>query len=458
MRDLLAPLRSPVYRNLWLASLVSNLGTLMQAVGVAWVMTSLSLSPLVVSLVPVAALSPVFLFGLLGGVLADMVSRRKFLLCTQSWMMLCAAGMGALVLAGAATPATLLALTFALGIGNALNLPAWQSLVQDLVPRKHVAAAVALNSISFNTGRVIGPVTGGILVGWIGTALVFFLNAASFLGTVLVLAFWKGIPVAAPGRKVWPALTEGVGYIRRASHLHSPLFRLGTFAFGASAPLAVLPLLAREGLGLSASEYGALLGFFGAGSLLGGVGVPPLRRRFRHSAVVSGAGALMAAGMAVLASSGSFPPAALALFLSGFAWVTGLVNLNVSVQMSVSPALRGRAMSIYLSVFQGSFALGSLAAGATAKLTGIPGALWIFALGLGTLALLTARHDLPEGEFGHGNSVIPPADGSLPPFPAVASGHSDRKNAGVSAPTPNAATPASSREEKPPTPRRPASP
>ncbi len=461
MRDLLAPLRSPVYRSLWLASLVSNLGTLMQAVGVAWVMTSLTVSPLIVSLVPVAALSPVFLFGLLGGVLADMVNRRNFLLCTQAWMMICAAGMGILVLTDTATPATLLALTFALGVGNALNLPAWQSLVQDLVPREHVAAAVALNSISFNTGRVIGPVTGGLLVGWIGAAFVFFLNAASFLGTVLVLAFWKGIAVAVPGQRAWPALAEGMGYIRRASHLHSPLFRLGTFAFGASAPLAVLPLLAREGLGLSASEYGTLLGFFGAGSLLGGVGVPPLRRRLRHSTVVAGAGVLMAIGMALLGISGSFAPAAVALFVGGFAWVTCLVNLNVSVQMSVSPGFRGRAMSIYLSVFQGSFALGSLATGATAKLSGIPAALWIFAAGLAGLALLTAQHDLPEEESGLQGAPSPatqPADGSLPRFPEKASGRSDRKNAGGSTPPPNTTMPASSTEEKPPKPRRPTAP
>jgi MFS family permease len=398
MRDLIAPLRSPVYRNLWLASLVSNLGTLMQAVAVAWVMTSLSLSPLVVSLVPVAALSPVFVFGLPGGVLADVVNRRHFLLGTQAWMMLCAAAMGVLVLADAATPTSLLLLTFGLGVGNALNLPAWQSLVQDLVPREHVAAAVALNSISFNTGRVVGPVIGGLLVGWIGAPMVFFLNSSSFLGTVLVLALWKGGAAVDPGRSLWPALAEGVGYVRRAVHLHSPLTRLAGFAFGASAPLAVLPLLAREGLGLTAPEYGYLLGFFGAGSLLAGMAVPPLRRLVGASAVVSGASGVMAGGMALLGSSGSFMPAAVALLICGFAWVSCLVNLNVAVQMSASQALRGRTMSIYLGIFQGSFALGSLAAGATAKLTGIPAALWIFATASGVAAWLTARHRLPEAE------------------------------------------------------------
>lgn len=400
MRDLLAPLRSPVYRSLWLASLVSNLGTLMQAVAVAWVMTSLSLSPLVVALVPAAALSPVFLFGLAGGALADMVSRKHFLLGTQAWMMLCAAAMGGLVLADAATPARLLVLTFALGVGNALNLPAWQSLVQDLVPREHVAAAVALNSISFNVGRVIGPVAGGLLVGWLGAPPVFFLNAGSFLGTVLVLAFWPGTPAVTPGRRIWPAVLEGLLYVRRAVHLHSPLLRLAGFAFAASAPLAVLPLLARENLGLSAPEYGTLLGFFGAGSLAAGVAVPPLRRWVGGSAVVAGAAVLMAVGMGVLGAAGSFGTAAAALTVCGFAWVSCLVNLNVAVQMSATPALRGRTMSIYLGLFQGSFALGSLAAGATAKLTGIPVALWIFAAGLGFAGCLTARHRLPEGGSG----------------------------------------------------------
>jgi MFS family permease len=400
MRDLLAPLRSPVYRFLWLASLVSNLGTLMQAVAVAWVMTSLSLSPLVVALVPAATLAPVFLFGLPGGALADTVSRRKFLLGTQAWMVLCVAAMGAIVLADAATPANLLFLTFALGIGNALNLPAWQSLVQDLVPREHVAAAVALNSISWNTGRVIGPVTGGLLVGWLGAAPVFFLNAVSFLGTVVVLAIWKGVPAVDPGRRVWPAVAGGLRYVRNAVHLHSPLFRLACFAFAASAPLAVLPLLARENLGLSAPEYGSLLGFFGAGSLAAGVAVTPLRRRIGGSTVVAGGALVMAAGMALLGSATGFAPAAAALLVCGFAWVSCLVNLNVAVQMSAAPAMRGRTMSVYLSIFQGSFALGSVAAGAIAKLTGIPAALWIFAAGLGVAAVMTARHHLPQGEAG----------------------------------------------------------
>jgi MFS family permease len=396
MRDLLAPLRSPVYRFLWIASLVSNLGTLMQAVAVAWVMTSLTASPLIVSLVPVATLAPVLLFGLAAGTLADTADRRTFLIGTQLWMMLCAAGMGALVLTGRATPTSLLVLTFALGTGAALNLPAWQSLVQDLVPRERVASAVALNAISFNTGRVLGPVIGGLLVGSIGAAPVFFLNAVSFLGTVLVLSFWSGIAPASRIEGFWRSVGSGLRHARDAAHLHSPFLRLSSFAFSASAPLALLPLLARENLGLGPAEYGSLLGAFGVGSLLGGASSPWLRRLIGPSRIVSSSALAAGISLGLLGSAPDFTLAALALFLGGFAWVLSLVNLNIAVQTSVPAEFRGRIIAIHLTVLQGSFALGSLCAGLVAKRVGIPPTLWIFGAGLAVVALATFRQALPE--------------------------------------------------------------
>lgn len=396
MRDLVKPLASPVYRLLWAASVVSNLGTLMQTVAVAWVMTSLSSSPLVISLVPVCTMAPVFLFGMAGGALADMVSRRKFLIATQLWMMICAAAMGALVAAGLATPARLLALMFAMGTGNALNLPSWQSLVQDIVPRGHVASAVALNSISFNTGRVLGPVLGGLLVGSVGASPVFFLNAVSFLGTVFVLVSWRGGATNAQDAGFWRTVTHGLGFVRRASHLHSPLVRLLLFAFLSSASTALLPLLARERLALQASQYGVLLGFFGCGSLLGGAFVPALRRTIGAATTVTAGAALMGLALAALGAAGNFAAAAAALFAGGCAWVSSMVNLNIAVQMSVPAEVRGRTMSVHLTIFQGGFALGSFAAGWIAKHYGIPATLEIFGAGLVILAAATFRHSWPE--------------------------------------------------------------
>jgi len=397
VRDLLAPLSSPIYRFLWIASVVSNLGTLMQAVAVAWVMTSLTSSPLIIALVPACMMAPVLFFGLAGGAMADTVSRRKFLIATQLWMMVCACAMGTLVMSGLATPARMLALTFALGIGNALNLPAWQSLVQDIVPRGQVAAAVALNSISFNTGRVLGPVAGGLLVGTFGSSPVFFLNAASFLGTVVVLSAWRGTGPALRGSGFWHAIASGLRYTRDAVHLHSPLARLSSFAFCSSAPFALLPLLARGEMGLQASQYGMLLGFFGLGSLVGGAGVPALRRHIGASPTVTAGAGLMGIGLAALCVAGSFAPAAAALFVCGFAWVSALVNLNVAVQMSVPAEVRGRVMSVHLTIFQGSYALGSFAAGSVAKWCGMRFTLGIFAAGLLLTAMATLRQQLPEG-------------------------------------------------------------
>lgn len=374
-RTLTEPLHHPVFRALWIATVFSNIGTLMHSVGAAWLMTSMTSSPLLVGLVPACVFLPTFVSGILGGVLADMFERRRILIVTQSGMMLSAAMLGAFTVSGHMTPFLLLALTFCLGFFSSLNLPAWQSQIQELVPSKQVAAAVSLNSISFNSARSVGPAVGGLLVAATGPATVFFLNAASFLGTVFVLITWKRPAVCHKAEGVLKTLGEGFAFAVFSPVMRAPLLRVSAFAFAASAVWAVLPLLARESLKTGALGYGCLLGSFGLGSIVTGGLVPGLRHRFHPDRLAGPAIIVLALVLISLGTMRNFPTAVIALFAGGMAWVGVLIQFNVAVQISVPAGIRGRAMSFYLVCFQGSLGLGSAFNGWVATHVGVSHAL-----------------------------------------------------------------------------------
>ena len=191
-RSALSPLRLPLYRRLWVASLVSNLGTWMHEAAGAWLMTMLSHSPLLVALMQTAASLPLFLLAFPAGALADVVDRRRVLLITQAWMLLAAAALGVLAIAGLVTPPVLLGLTFALGVGSAMTSPAWQAITPELVSAQDLPAAIALGGVAFNLARAVGPALGGFATASIGPGMVFLVNAASFLTVLAVLATWRG--------------------------------------------------------------------------------------------------------------------------------------------------------------------------------------------------------------------------------------------------------------------------
>ena len=374
-KTLIAPLANPVFRALWIATVFSNVGTLMHSVGAAWLMTSMTSSPLLVGLVPACIFLPTFVAGILGGVLADMFERRRILIVTQTGMMTAAASLGIFTVSGHISPQTLLALTFCLGFFSSLNLPAWQSQIQEMVPPGQVAAAVSLNSMSFNSARSIGPAIGGLLVAAKGPAVVFFLNAASFLGTVFVLAAWKRPPFQRPQKDVLKTLREGFDYAFFSPVMRAPLLRVSVFAFAASAVWAVLPLLARVVLKSNALGYGFLLGAFGIGSIITGAFVPGLRKRWHPDRIAGPAIILLSLVFICLGTIHSFPVAFCALFAGGMAWVAVLIQFNVAVQVSVPEAIRGRALSFYLVFFQGSMGIGSAWNGWVATHLGIPQAL-----------------------------------------------------------------------------------
>jgi MFS family permease len=374
----------------------SNVGTWMQNVGAAWLMTSLAPSPSMVALVQAATTLPVFLLALLAGALADVVDRRRLLLITQSWMLLAAASLGVLTIIGATTPWVLLALTFALGLGVAMNGPAWQAIIPELVSRDDLHAAVALNGVGFNLARAVGPALGGVIVATAGSGAVFLINAASFVGVVIVLYRW---PRAArktqfPTEDVLGAMRAGLRYVRHAPDLRAVLVRSGVFIFCGAALWALLPLLARSELGLGATGYGVLLGCLGAGAVLCAAVLPRLQKSLRNDPLIAVATLLFAAATLTLAYVHNFPTLCAAMIAGGSAWMALMSSFNVSAQTSVPAWVRARALALYLLVIQGGMAGGSVLWGIVAERVGIPMALLIAALGLVLGIAAAARYPL----------------------------------------------------------------
>ena len=298
-----SPLRNPVFRGLWLATVVSTTGTWMHDVGAAWLMTSLEASPLFVSLLQTAASLPVFLLALPAGALADIVDRRRLLLTTQAWMFGVAAALGTLTVLGLTTPWLLLAFTFALGIGSALNGPAWQAVPADVVSRAELPAAAALEGIGFNIARAIGPAVGGLIVAAAGSGAVFLLNAASFIAVLVALFRWRRSQAASgyPGERWAGAVRAGWRYVLHAAPLRTVLVRTGAFIVCGSVVWSLLPVVGRQELGLTSLEYGVLLGCLGTGAVGGAMLLPRLRRRLSEDALVAVATVLWAAVAAALA-------------------------------------------------------------------------------------------------------------------------------------------------------------
>jgi len=371
-----APLRQPEFRELWIANLLSNLGTIMHGAAAAWLMTTLTDSPLLIGLVQTAASLPAFLLGLAGGALTDLVNRRRMLVAAQLWMMAMAGLMAVMAWSGRMKPAELLLLLLLLGLGSAIHLPGWQTLLQDLVTRDKAAAAVSLNSISFNLARAIGPALGGFLVASFGAAWVFALNAVSF---VAVLAGLRRIPenlVAQAKGKATPAtllrsLGEGWGFVRTSPLIGGILLRSAFFMLTGSGVWALLPVVARDHLGTGAEGYGLLLSAFGVGSVAGALVIPSLRRRFPIDPMVAVSQAVFALCVVVVGLGRNTPLVAIAMLVAGLFWIVVAVNHNVSIQLCSPDWVRGRTISFYLLTFQGSLALGSWIAGWVADRAGI---------------------------------------------------------------------------------------
>ncbi|MET8231499.1 MFS transporter [Micromonospora sp. NPDC005298] len=368
-----APLRTAVYRNLWLALLVANIGTWMQTVGAQWLLIHHSNASTLVALVQTASLLPVLLLALPAGVLADSFDRRHLLIAVQLFLVAVALALTLLTLTDRMPPALLLTLTFAFGVGQALTLPAWAAVIPELVPQEQLRSASTLGSISVNVARALGPALAGVLIARTGVAPVFGLNAVAF--AVFTYALWRWRPgnaraVEVPERFA-AALRAGSRYVRHSPIVRRLLRRALVFVIPASALWALLPLVASRRLGLGSGGYGLLLAALGVGAVAGGVLLAVIRTRLSANQLLLGAGAVFTVTLAVVATVRVVPVVLLVLLPAGMAWVTVLANVNAEMQLFLPAWVRARGLAVYQVCFAGGQAAGALLWGLVADMGGL---------------------------------------------------------------------------------------
>jgi MFS family permease/quinol monooxygenase YgiN len=382
---------------LWVAGLVSDIGAWMHEVAEAWLMTSLSSSPLLVGFVQSADGLAIFLLALPAGALADVVDRRKLAIATQAWLMVTALLLGILTLTHHMTPWRLIGLVFMMGVGAALDGPVWQAIVPEVVPQSDLPAAVTLGGLSFNVARAVGPTLGGLVVAAAGPFAVFLLNAVSFACVLVALVAWKRPPsrTTLPAERWLGAMRSGLRFVRNSTDLVAAFVRTGAYVLGSSSLLALLPLIARRQLGLGSFGYGALMGCMGAGAVASAMLLlPRLQRRLSTEAIL-GAGALVhALALLGVATADDARVAGAAAMAAGVASMLSISSLNVAVQMASPHWIRARVLSVYLLVFQGAIALGSALWGATAARFGLRTGLLAAAVTVGAGLTLRLRYGI----------------------------------------------------------------
>ena len=380
----LSPLRHPIFRNVWMASALSNLGGLIQSVGAAWLMISIAGSPDMVALVQASLTLPVVLLSLISGALADSLDRRKLMLGAQIFMFCVSVALVLCAWSGWITPWLLLMFTFAIGCGGAFNAPAWQASVGDMVPRAELPAAVALNSMGFNIARSLGPAIGGAIVAAAGAAAAFAVNAFSYIALIVVLARWRRPepPQLLPREMLGQAVAAGVRYVAMSPAIRTVLLRSAVFGIAAAAVMALMPVVAKLLLGGGPLTYGLLLGAFGLGAVAGALANARLRQAMSTEAVVRGSSLVFAVAAAIVGSSSSLLATLAGLFVAGAGWLLALSTFNVAVQMSAPRWVVARALSLYQMATFSGLAAGSWLWGEVAADVSVRAALYLAALAM----------------------------------------------------------------------------
>jgi MFS family permease len=380
-----SPLRHGSFAVLWFAALISNTGSWMHDLAAGWFMATLNPSPAMVALVQAATTLPVCLLALPAGTLADRMDKRRLLIIVQVAMMIIAAALGVLVLLGRAGTHTLLAATFALGVGTAIMSPTWQSIIPKLVDREHLQPAVALHAVGMNISRAIGPAIAGAIIIAFGVAWPFLINAVSFLAVIAALLWWRPQPAslatAAPRVSFLASLGHGFLHAGENRALGNTLWRSVLFFVFGSCYWALLPLIAREQLHGGPGLFGVLVGCIGVGAVSGALLLPRWRARLGlDRTVVAGTvgTAIALAGFALLKVPALGMVAAL---IAGASWIASLSSLNVAAQLAVPDAMRARGMALYTSVFYGCLAVGSIFWGQVATHLGLTLALLLSGCG-----------------------------------------------------------------------------
>lgn len=374
-----APLQNRLFRMLWLAALVSNVGAFMQMVGAQWMLVHGPHAALLVSLVQTVDMTPDLLFGLAGGALADIFDRRRVLIVVQSTLAVFGAILTVLTFTNRMGPALLLTLTFILGAGSVFANPAYQAMIPDLVPRAQVNSAAALASISVNLARAAGPAVAGFIIARAGVGAVFAINTAAFVVYAVVVALWHPPhgPVAQVPEPFGSAVRAGTRYIRHSRVVRRTLLRATLFLVPASALWALLPLVASQHLGLGAGGYGLMLASLGAGAIIGAFFLPRVTSALSTNGLVVATSVVFAASTAAAAVIPWPVLTCLSLLPAGVAWIALLSNINGGLQLFLPGWVRARGISIYLMIFFGSQALGSIVWGLVAGQVGLQLALLI---------------------------------------------------------------------------------
>ncbi len=394
----LAPLKEPVFRGLWLAWLAANMTMWMNDVAAAWLMTSLSTSPVMVALVQTASTLPVFLLGLPSGALADILDRRRYFAATQLWVSVNALVLAGMSLSGHLTAQWLLLLTFSNGIGLAMRWPVFAAIVPQIVTRAQMPAALALNGIAMNLSRVIGPVLAGGLLAAFSPALVFVLNTLLAAAAFVLILRWKNVPrtSALPGERFVGAMRVGLNYAMQSPRLKVILLRIFLFFLQSTALVALLPLVARTLHGGGAGTFTVMMSCVGAGAIVAALYFPRWRQRFNRDQFVRGGTLVHAALSCLIVAVPEIWIALPAMVIIGMAWISVANSLTIAAQVAMPDWVRARGMSIYQMALMGGAAAGSLLWGQVATWVGVREAV-IAAAVFGLSVLLLTRKLSVEG-------------------------------------------------------------
>ncbi len=396
-----APLRLPLFRSIWLTSLISNFGHLMLGVAAAWEMTRLTDTASMVALVQTAMMLPLMLVSVPAGAVADMFDRRKIALTGLGFSMLAALVLTLLGLAGLLTPWLLLAFCALIGAGVALYSPAWQASIREQVPPEQMPAAIALGTISYNVARSFGPAVGGVIVLAFGAQAAFGINALFYAPLFIAFLLWRRqqLPARLPPERLDRAILSGVRYALYAPSVRNLMIRAMLFGAAAASAMALAPLVARDLLGGSAGLFGMLLGALGAGAVVGALLIRPVRDNMTTERATTITALISAAGIATIGLSRAPLLTGAAMFLMGSTNVLTIALLNVGVQMSVPRWVTARALSLFSAAFTGGVAIGAWGWGLVATDFGVTPAFLLSAVLVTTLPLIGLLLRVEQPDF-----------------------------------------------------------
>lgn len=370
---LITPLKNPVFRPIWQANVVSNMGSFIQLVAASWLMTRLTDSSTMVALVQGSSALPIMTLSLLAGAVADRFGRRQIMLCSQVFMLLVSVLLALFAWTDTITPWLLLSCTFLIGCGAAFNNPAWQASVGELLPPRELTAGIALNSISMNAARSVGPAVGGFLVAVAGAATAFLVNALSYIGIVAVLVRLGAGKSTQPQQRgpLMDSIGEGIKGVIAIMELRAALIRGFLFTFCGIAITSLMPIVTRDIIEGGAFSYGVLLGAFGSGGIVCALIMPKIRYYFSTEGIIKTSAVIMGVAAIIISSTSLLPLSILAHIACGAVWLLGVASVNVTVQTLAPDHMHARAVALYyLSIF-GGMSLGSLMWGTVADTAGI---------------------------------------------------------------------------------------